>query len=169
MKGKSLLAITVALAVLLLGAVVFAQGRGYGRGGHMGYGHMGYYAPKDLQLSESQIAKIDKIRDAYDQKFITLQSNIRDLNVAIDNELAKEQPNEAKLNSLREKRAQTFENLNDLRDQMQKEIDGLLTEKQKEYYGNRGFGPHCTGGLYGGKGRMGDGWGMGSMHHGYWR
>lgn len=169
MKANSLVVLAVALAALLVAAVVFAQQTGYGWGGHMGMGHMWSNAPEDVRLSEAQLEKIDRIRDSYAKQFAAVRDEVRDLNVAIANELSKDEPNSAKLKSLREQRVIAYEKLDNLQDRMHKEIDNVLTEKQREYYGRYGIdemGPYCMC-RYGRGGHMGGGM-MGYPHDYRW-
>jgi len=166
MNAKYLFTAVAVLAVLLASAVVFAHGGGYGWGHHTGSWWSD--APEDVRLSDSQLAKIDKIRDSYARRFVALQGELRDLDVAIYRELAKDEPNTAKLNSLREQRVAAYEKLDDLRTQKKKEVDSVLTEEQREYFGSYGYEvlcPHMGGyGSHGGRGHMG---GMMGPQRGY--
>ncbi len=165
MRNRYLIAAAVALATLLLTAIVFAHGRGYGS-------HMGYWwgsVPEELELTQAQLTEIEKVRNWHLRESSAVRAEIGDLNAAILNELGKDKPSADKLNALREQRIKAYEKLDELRVQMKKKIDSILTEKQREYFSRYGYGSCCTGmGGYGPQYEQGYGGHMMGPWHGGW-
>ena len=141
MKRNTLILTVAIVAVLALSTVSLGKG-------HQAWGSKGYCnqadVPENVKLTQEQTAKISDIRDSYAGQFADLNSIIRDLNAAVDNELAKDAPNADKVRDLRSERSETFNRLRSLADSRRADINNVLTDEQKEYFGESGCF-HCQG------------------------
>ena len=152
-KTISVLAV---IAILGIGSNAWAEGgEGYGHhyGRHYGYGHHGYgggYGPgcdygKDL--TQEDLEKLRAEQEAFDKDTRQLRQDIYQKKLALESELAKENPDAQKALKI------------------QKEISGLKAEmdqKRVDYMiKTRKIAPDAGRGMMRGYGHRGGGWGMG--------
>lgn len=164
-SGKLLMVLTV-VTVLGFGAYAFADwGSGYGsRGwGHMGRGgHMGWVGPGygyGSDLSEDQYKKIDEEQRAFFKATENLRQGIYEKELALEQELAKENPDAQKAKKLNKELAELETQLE------QKQLDHQLNLRKIDPRAGRGY--MGRGGMmgYGPGGMMG--YGPGGMMMGY--
>ncbi|MBZ0273657.1 periplasmic heavy metal sensor [bacterium] len=128
------------VGLLMASASAYACGGcGWGHGQGMGNSHAA--VPDDARLSGDQQTTIDKIQKNYKGRFDSLNSRIDDANTTLDTELAKSEPNLAKIKDLRKQRADMIAEMESLRVQMNVEVKKVLSEVQRSYYGDYAFCP----------------------------
>jgi len=156
-SGKLLMVLTL-VTVLSFGAYAFADwGSGYGprgwghmgRGGHMGWGGPGYGYGSDV--SEDEYKKIDEEQRAFFKATENLRQDIYEKELALEQELAKENPDVQKAKKLNKELA---------------ELETQFEQKQLEHQLNmRKINPRIGRGYMGRGGMMG--YGRGGMMMGY--
>ncbi|MDP8257502.1 MAG: periplasmic heavy metal sensor [Candidatus Alcyoniella australis] len=129
MRRNTLLVAIAALSVMLISGVALARGQGHGSN----------MVPDELQLSAEQQQQIEAIYQSHSLQFTALGNQVRDLNVAIDNELAKQSADMARIERFRSERSMVNEQKMMLQYQVRAEIDNVLTPEQREYYGEHGM------------------------------
>ncbi len=113
---KTTLSIFAAIALVGIASLAFAHGSGYGRYGSMmdddGYGHMmgygggwgrhmmGYGYGDNGNVSREDAIKMDQARDEFYASTRTLRSEIRDKQIALEEAMDKESPDQAELSRL---------------------------------------------------------------------
>lgn len=102
---------------------------GSGHGAMMGSGHADQTG---MQLDSDQQARIAAIRSKYNGDFTRLRSEMRDSETALSNELSKDTPDIKELKRLRKQSADADVKMQSLYDRMNQEIDGVLTDAQKD-------------------------------------
>ena len=159
MKKNSgiLLVILTVVTVLGFGAYAFADwGSGYGSrgGGHMGRGHMGWGGPGygyGSDSNEDEYKKIDEERRAFFKATENLRQDIYEKELALEQELAKENPDAKKAGQLHKALA---------------DLETQFEQKQLEHQINiRKVNPRVGRGYMGRGGMMG--YGRGGMMMGY--
>jgi len=132
---------TVAIIVGLLAGPISAYACDCGWGPGPGTRNSHAAVPDDARLSADQQAAIDGIRSNYRKPFDSLRARIADADSALDTELAKPEPDLAKIKNLRKQRADLIAETDSLRDKMDAEVKKVLSERQRSYYGNYAFCP----------------------------
>ena len=151
-----ILLIAAALATPFFLGTGFAQGWGggmHGAGmmhgnqtsaGHMGAGHMmsgtwGQHmqnVPEQYRLSDEQQAKVDRIRESYQDQVTPLIEQLRETRQAYAAEFNSEEFNAQKVKQLRDKASQIQDQISERRIATQKQVNKILTEDQLAYYSN---------------------------------
>jgi Spy/CpxP family protein refolding chaperone len=141
-------------AILLVGAVVaFAHGGTWssGYGGHMmGYGPQGYgmepgmmYGPQGRNyrgnLTDEQRDKIEASQEKFYNDTRKLRDQIQNQQYALQKELAKESPDEAKIGTLQKDLSKLEGEFDQKAVQHQLELRKLLPENTRQDFG-RGYG-----------------------------
>jgi len=120
--------------------------------------------PESVRLTAEQQVEIDKIEAHYANRFDTLNRRLIAINTVIGREQATANPDPVKIKRLRDRRAGTIIELEILTDQMNADIRKVLTEEQREYYGDNAFCPRGSTSMGGsGYGMGGPGYGMRRM------
>ncbi|HGY56743.1 MAG TPA: hypothetical protein ENK44_13640 [Caldithrix abyssi] len=120
----------------------FAQGYchwdGWDYGSDMSWWNHG--VPANYALSSDQIKKVNEIRKEYDEKLLPLRNELRTLRMESRGYASPYDADMDKVKTYRKKQRELEAEIEDLRLEMRKEINELLTDKQRLYFNEGNYG-----------------------------
>lgn len=141
-KSSKLLVAVAVIGMLAFATQGFSQGYCYWDNWKMGAGS-GWWnnnVPTQYALSAEQITKINDIRAKYSKKILPLQNELRSLRIESRGYSSRYNADVDKIKDFRNNERKLEARIDDYRLDMRKDIGKLLTEEQRVYFNEGGYG-----------------------------